>query len=187
MAVWDGWQIQLLDAANISGNEATASFLTDWNAHANSDCANNPVDISRAATGAANCRRLTRSRTAKKYTSHAQAATAFARELESGNFPHLLGAIRNADPYQNPNPSQVAADFRTWGSSKMASYYLDHASSGSGSGTGGGGGGGTPHTHKGWEDLRHSFNHNMPRSLNQSERNIAAALRSLSRSRKVRI
>lgn len=48
-------------------------------------------------------------------------------------------------------------------------------------------GGGTPHTHKGWSDLQHSVNHNLPRSLSRAESHTRAALRSLGRGRKVRI
>jgi hypothetical protein len=49
------------------------------------------------------------------------------------------------------------------------------------------GGGGTPHTHSGWNDLRKSFNKHMPRDLRASHRMTSAALRSLSRARKVRL
>lgn len=48
-------------------------------------------------------------------------------------------------------------------------------------------GGGTPHTHKGWSDVQHSVNVNLRHALNTSQRNTSAALRSLSRSRKVKL
>jgi hypothetical protein len=44
----------------------------------------------------------------------------------------------------------------------------------------------TPHTHKGWHDLRHSVNMNMPHSIRKSQRSTHAALRALARARKVR-
>lgn len=44
----------------------------------------------------------------------------------------------------------------------------------------------TPHTHHGWSDLQHSFNRNMPKSLNGARKYQEAALRSLGRGRKVR-
>jgi hypothetical protein len=42
-----------------------------------------------------------------------------------------------------------------------------------------------PKTHKGWNDLRHSLNHNMPAALRSADRSTGAALRNLSRGRKV--
>lgn len=51
----------------------------------------------------------------------------------------------------------------------------------------GSGAGGTPHTHKGWSDLRHSVNVNMRKELTAAQHITAQALRSLSRSRKVRL
>jgi hypothetical protein len=45
----------------------------------------------------------------------------------------------------------------------------------------------TPHTHKGWQDMRHSLNANMPKALRSSQHTTTAALRVLARARKVRI
>lgn len=45
----------------------------------------------------------------------------------------------------------------------------------------------SPHTHKGWHDLRRSLNTNWQDALKSSESNQRAALRSLSRARKVRL
>lgn len=44
-----------------------------------------------------------------------------------------------------------------------------------------------PHAHKGWTSLMHSLNDHWRPALNESERNVNAALRSLSRGRKVRL
>jgi hypothetical protein len=44
----------------------------------------------------------------------------------------------------------------------------------------------SPHTHKGWHDLRHSVNVNMPHSIRKSQHSTHAALRALARARKVR-
>src|SRR5215472_7936490 len=187
MATWNGWQEQLLTAAKLPTAESTQNFLYDWSQHATSDCRNNPVDISHAATGATNCHKLTKTRTAKKYVSHAQAATAFSAQIHSGNFPSLLAALKTADPYQSPDAAGVAADFSKWGSAAMATYYTNHASTGSGSGSTGGGDGSFAHAHNGWTDLQHSINDNMPAALRASQRNTSAALRALSKARKVRL
>jgi hypothetical protein len=44
----------------------------------------------------------------------------------------------------------------------------------------------TPHTHKGWQDMRHSINVNLPKALRHSQHTTSAALRALGRARKVR-
>lgn len=51
----------------------------------------------------------------------------------------------------------------------------------------GGSGGGTPHTHAGWNSIRKSVNKHLPRDLRASHRMTSAALRSLSRARRVRL
>lgn len=43
------------------------------------------------------------------------------------------------------------------------------------------------HLHSGWKDLRHSFNHDMPVSLANAHRSLAAGLRTVKRARKVRL
>lgn len=45
----------------------------------------------------------------------------------------------------------------------------------------------SPRTHHGWHDVRRSLNHNWPAALNDSERQIRAALRSLGRARNVKL
>lgn len=186
MATWAGWQAQLLKAASVPDSPGNEAFLGDWHDSANSNCKNNPVDISRAATGATNCHKLTATRTAKNYASHAQAATAFNRELRSGNFPHLLAALKSGDPYNASDPHNVIADLIVWGSVAFAFMLQQNYGPPSGGGGGGGGGSKSVRAHSGWADLRHSINHNMPRALNKSNRNVRAALRSLSHGRKVR-
>lgn len=187
MPIWNGFQQELLSAAKLPTDEAHQEFLFDWSAHTTSDCANNPVDISRAASGASNCHKLTNSRTAKKYATHSSAADAFSRQIHSGSFPHLLAALQAIDPFQQPDTSAVAADIRKWGSTQFATFYASHSQSGSGAGSGGGGpGAGAPRAHGGWADLRKSVNHHFPTALRRSERNINAALRSLGKAHKVK-
>ena len=55
--------------------------------------------------------------------------------------------------------------------------------------TSGGGGSSShaPRAHSGWNDLRRTLNRDMPKALRTSEANTAAALRSLSRARRVRL
>jgi hypothetical protein len=187
VATWAGWQLELLRAASLPTAEITGEFLFTWSEHAASSCRNNPIDISRAAAGATNCRKLTSSRTAKNYGSHAAAAHAFSVQIHSGAFPALLRALRSAIPYQQPDPAAVAADLRKWGSPAMATYYLNHSQTGSGGGSGGGGGaGGQPHVHKGWHALRRSVNHRMPKAIAKAEHLNRLALRATSHGGRVR-
>lgn len=186
MGIWSGWQADLLGRAGLPTAEATQEFLFDWHSHAASDCKNNPIDISHSASGATNCHKLTSSRTAQNYTSHASAASGFSVQIHSGNFPALLAALKQPSPYNVSNPSAVASDLRKWGSSAFASYYAAHATTvGSGSG-GGGGGAGQPHVHHGWRDLRRSINHNMPHNLARVQHLARQALRATSHGGKVK-
>lgn len=187
MSTWAGWQVDLLDAAGITYAESHGEFLTEWHNHAASDCRNNPVDISQRSPGATNCHKLTSSRTAKNYTSHAAGASAFAAQITSGSFPHLLRALRANVPLNEPSPQAVADDIDAWGSPSFAAWYLAHSSVGSGGGIG------APPTLKpaqalrGWGDLQRSVNRHMHDSLTDSQRLRRAALRKLSKARKVKL
>lgn len=186
MAVWNGWQIELLKAANLPADETHGNFLFDWHSHASSNCGNNPIDISRGMPGATNCKRLTPNRTAKNYTSRAQAALAFSREIHSGNYPNLLAALGFADPYQSPKPAAVVADIEKWGSRSFASYYATHSSTGDGSGGGSGAGSvELPKGHRGYHDFQKSLAHYLPTKARRSKIIRQRVLRKLGAPRKV--
>lgn len=158
----------------------TVQFMADWNFAASSDCRNNPVDISHAMGGATNCKRLTSSRQAKNYTSHAQAATAFSRELHSGSFPDLLKALATSNPYSYSNPDGVVADLKLWGSPKQAAYYAKFATGGSGGGSGGGSSSvDAPKGHKGFRDFQTALAHTLPTATRRSRIIRERALRKL--------
>lgn len=186
MGAWAGFQVEFEAAAGLPEGEVNQEFLYDWSQHAASDCRNNPIDVSHSAAGATNCKKLTSTRTAKNYTSHASAAHAFSQQIHSGNFPALLHALNSAIPYQQPSPKAVASDLRKWGSPAFATYYLAHAGTGSGGGQGGGGGAGQPHVHKGWHDIRRSVNTRMPKALAHVQHLTRQALRATSHGGKVR-
>lgn len=185
MTVWTGWRPQLLEAAGFPDSPDNDTFLRDWHASAASDCNNNPVDISYRSRGATNCKRLTATRRAQNYPSHGAAARAFASEVRSGTFPALAAALKSGSPYDVPNPKAVIGDLIVWGSAAFAfelqqNYGPPH---------GGGGGDGVtaPHLHKGWHDLRRSFNKNMPDALHKGQKNTERALRELSKARRVKL
>lgn len=185
MTVWSGWQAQLLSAASLPGSSENSAFLSDWHSSANSNCTNNPVDISRTATGATNCHPLTGARTAKNYTSHGQAASAFDQELHSGNFPHLLAALNSGTPYHVPSAHDVIADLIVWGSETFA-YQLSQNYGPPSGGGGGGGGFKNAQALKGWHSLQLSVNRDMRPTLADSNRKIRRALQSLSRAHRVK-
>ena len=187
MGSWTGWQAQLLTAANLLHTAGNGKFMGDWHAHSNTDCRNNPVDISRVTGSSTRCAPLPgTTRHAQNYSSHANAASAFNHELHSGNFPHLLAALESGDPYKVSDPNAVASDLSKWGSGVFAAVYHNEVVAAQGGG-GGGAGGKQTGAHSGWNDLRHSINHNLPRALAASERNTRIALRAVSRARKVRL
>lgn len=187
MATWSGWIQQFLSAAGLPNTDGNRTFLSDWAAHADSSCKNNPIDLSRSMSGSSNCHTLTSTRKAQNYTSHTQAANAFKAELDSGTFGQLLAGFKSGDPFTIAKLPDVLGDLLTWGSSQFESY-LENEFGVTPSGSGlGGGNASSPKAHHGWQDLRRSLNHNMPGALRASQRNTAAALRSLSKARKVRL
>lgn len=122
---------------------------------------------------------------ARYYTSHAQAAGAFADEVRLTFAKALFDALDSGNPYQSPSkPSEVASVLVSWGSDKYASVYLAAAQGQQGGG--GPGGGIAPRTHKAWVDLQGSINTRLPNALRDAEKANRAALRTLSRARKVR-
>lgn len=183
MGAWSGFQTDLLKAAGIGTSTGQQQFMFDWNFAASSDCADNPVDISRNVRGSTSCKRLTPSRVARNYSSQAQAEAAFAGQIKSGNYPHLLAALKTDNPYAYSDPAGVEADLKAWGSPDQAAYYAKNA-------TGGGttsSSGRAPRAHSGWASMQHSLNDHWRPTLNRSARNVDAALRSLGHGRKVRL
>lgn len=183
MGAWSGWQDDLRKAAGLPDTPDNSTFLADWHASADSNCGNNPVDISYKSRGSSNCKRLTSARTAQKYPSHSAAAQAFGSELHSGTFPHLLAALHSGNPYDVPSPHDVIADLIKWGSETFAfelqqNYGPPHG--------GGGGGVNAPHLHKGWNDFRHTVNKRLPATVHSIAKYNRAALQNLSHARRVR-
>ena len=170
----------LLDAAGLDHGQTNTTFLTKWHANASSDCRNNPVDISRTAGGSSKCQQLTATRAAQTFSSPADAADAFAGQIHSGNFPHLLALLKSAEPPTTNTYADVSADLRKWGSASYAGYIAQHY-----------GplpvGIGAPQAHRGWSALQDSLNRKMRPSLQQASKSTDAALRHLAKARKVRL
>ena len=187
MATWSGWEIQFFNRAHILNTPPNQRLLTAWANHATSpNCANNPIDLSIAVGGSSHCHANTGiHHWTMRYGSHGDAASAFDTEIHQAWAHALLSALNSGNPFQVANWNDVVSVFVSWGSVSMSNWYFNQFQT---SGGGGGGGGGKgARAHHGWTDLRHSINHNMPKALRASEQHTSAALRALSKARKVRL
>ena len=183
MSVWAGWQSDLLKAAGFPNNSANRSFLTAWHSHATSNCARNPVDISKQVAGSTPCKHLDAGRTANNYPSRPAAATAFHDQIFGSEYPFLNAGFFNSSLNEFGVSADVISEIRVWGSAAFADYLQKLASGGGGSG----GPGRAPGIHKGWSQVRQAVNTNLPGSLRESNRLTRQALRDLSRARKVKL
>ena len=189
MTTWSGWQIQFFAAAKILNTPPNQRFLTAWASHATSPgCHNNPIDLSVSVTGSSRCHRNTGIHPYTfNYDTHGHAAHAFSLEVHEAWARALLSALNSGNPFQVANWNDVVSVLVSWGSVEFSKWYFDQMQSSSGGGGGGTGGGGSGSAHGGWKHLRRVVNQHMPKALRTSERNTAAALRSISRSHKVRL
>jgi hypothetical protein len=184
MATWTGWEAQFLAAAQVPDTTSNVQFLDDWARHANTDCRNNPIDLSTPVSGSTNCASLPAiTARAQNYTTHANAAHAFYVQTHAGYAKALLAALKSGDPYTVTDTGTVATDISAWGSQKFAEVYFTETAGAPGRG---GGGGIAPQALKGWHDVRRSVNTKMPAALQHSEKMVRRALQDLSRASRVR-
>lgn len=185
MATWSGWEDQFLKVAGLPTTAANRRFLDQWANHVESNCGNNPIDLTHKLTGSTDCARLPAiTPKAQHYTSHAQAAQAFLFEIDGTNVKQLRNALESGDPFSVNNTGIVSEQIDFWGSTTFARFYFNETASAPGRG------GSTAafhdsHALAGWADIRHSVNHNMPKALHDSQRLTRTALRRLGRARKV--
>jgi hypothetical protein len=184
MSAWSGWEAEFLKAAGLPLTTSNEAFLNQWNTYDNTNCRNNPIDLSRQTAGSTACADLPNGKKARNYLSHAQAASTFSAQLKSGGYPNLLAALRSGQPYAVANPSKVAQDLGKWGSGIFQQAYVGAASTPPPSP---GGNLNAPRAHGGWRDLRRSINRNMPRSLNRAHNLTQQALRATSHGRRVKM
>lgn len=181
MATWAGWENDLLDAAQVLRSAGARQFLADWNAHASTDCRNNPVDLSEPVSGSTDCAHAPGyAFAAQRYTSHGNAAHAFYVQTHRPNAQALLAALTSGKPYAVEDPGAVVQALSDWGSPKFAQRYANETSNVSPTLS-------APHALGGWKALRKSINRGMPDALNYSQRLNKQSLRSLARARKVRL
>lgn len=186
MSTWSGWANQFLTAAGIIITPPNRTFMQEWASHAPGSCRNNPVDLTHSVRNSTRCGNTVGGfGRSQNYPSHAAAASAFKAQMDTAWVKPLKDALNTGNPFQIGDRSQAVAVLNRWASPSFASWYEAATTSGT---TGGKSGGGkAAHAHSGWTDLRHAINHNMPQALRRSEQHTAAALRSLSKSRKVRL
>lgn len=187
MATWPGWEPDLLRAAQIANSANRRKFLDDWHAHADSDCRNNPVDLTVQSAGSSDCASLPAiGARAQNYTTTGNAGHAFFAQLHSGRFPALLHALQSTNPYTVTNTGTVAEELSLWGSQTFSGIYFTETANAPGRG-GGPVGAKAPHAHQGWHALRRSVNTNLPAALRDSEKAVRRARQALTHARKVRL
>lgn len=187
MPTWTGWQNQFLNAAHIIVTPPNRTFMTEWAKLEGGSCKNNPVDLTHSVNGSTRCGATVGGfgRT-QNYPTHAGAAHAFSLQMRTSWVKPLLDALNTGNPFQIGDRSAAVAVLNRWASPTFATWYANATTDGTTGGSGGGGGKGAK-AHSGWADLRHSVNHNMPQALKHSKQHTDAALRSLSRARKVKL
>jgi hypothetical protein len=184
---WSGWIIQFLNRANILNTPPNQTFMSEWASHSPGSCHFNPIILSTKVAGSSRCGDTVAGfgRT-QNYGTHAEAAHAFSIQMHTAWVKPLLDALNSGNPFQIGDRSKVIAVLKRWGDEGFASWYANANTDGTGGG-GGGGGSKSAAAHSGWKHLRRIVNQHMPKALRTSERNTAAALRSISRGRKVRL
>lgn len=187
MSTWSGWIIQFLSRANILNTPPNQTFMSEWASHSPGGCKNNPVILSTAVAGSTRCGDTVAGfgRT-QNYGTHAEAAHAFSIQMHTAWVKPLLDALNSGNPFQIGDRSNVVGVLKRWGDEGFAAWYANANDDGT-TGGGGGGGGKSARAHGGWNDLRHSINHNMPKALRTSQQHTTVALRALSKARKVRL
>jgi hypothetical protein len=186
MPTWSGWVNEFLNAANIIITPPNRTFMSEWAKHAPGTCKNNPIDLTKAVTGSTRCgATIGGFGRSQNYPSHASAAHAFDLSIHTDWVKPLRDALDTGNPFQIGDRTKVVDVLNRWASPSFARWYANATTSGT---TGGGhsGGGKAARAHHGWADLRRTTNHNLPRALRRSRHNTAAALRALSKGRKVR-
>lgn len=184
---WSGWIIQFLNGAGILNTPPIQTFMDQWAKHAPGSCHNNPIDLTQAVTGSSRCGdTIGGFGRSQNYGTHAQAAHAFTIQMHTAWVKPLLDALNTGNPFQIGDRSKVVAVLNRWASPSFATWYANANDDGT-TGGGGGGGGKAARAHSGWNDLRRTVNHRLPTALRTSQQNTTAALRSLSRARKVRL
>lgn len=187
MSVWSGWEADLLSHSSVPNTANNRRFLDDWHARAETNCNNNPIDLSVDTPGATQCAPLaTTGGHARNYATSGDAVHAFSVQINQAAYHDLKVAMLTGNPYTADNTGVAAGDIAAWGSESFAQWYFSQTANAPGRG-GGPVPVNAPQAHKGWADMRRSVNHHWPQALAASDRHIRIALRSIGKARKVRL
>jgi hypothetical protein len=100
VSTWAGWEADLLTHAGIPNTANNRRFLDDWHSHAETNCKNNPIDLSVRSAGATNCHTLPAvTARAQNYSTTGNAVHAFDVQIHQNAYQHLLAALLTGNPY----------------------------------------------------------------------------------------
>lgn len=186
MPTWSGWVNDFLNSAGVIITPPNRTFMEEWAKHAPGSCKNNPIDLTKAVAGSTRCGATVGGfGRSQNYPTHADASRAFRLQMFTDWVLPLADALGTGNPFQIPDRAAAVAVLERWASPSFASWYKNANADGT---TGGSGSGGAFDAHGlgGWRALQHSINHNLPHALRTSKANTNAALRAVSKGRKVK-
>lgn len=127
------WQHQFLHAAGLPVTSFTVYFLTEW-AHYEkpSPCAHNPIQLSQREPGSTRCQKLPSGKVSRNYTDTANAANAFADQLNLTDYPDLRKALASGSPFRYDRPDGVALNLQEWGSVRFQAWFVAEEGLGTG-------------------------------------------------------
>ncbi len=182
MSVWNGWQADLLSHAGIPNTTNNRNFLSSWHSHAETNCHNNPIDLSVHSAGATNCHALPAvTAHAQNYSTTGNAVHAFDVQIHQNAYQHLLAALLTGNPYTASGTGLASQDLTKWGSQKFAQFFFNATA-----GAPGRGGGYKPTSTKAWGSVQRSVNRGLPTMLRRVGALNKATSTQLRRRRRVR-
>ena len=182
MSVWNGWQADLLSHAGIPNTAGNRKFLSDWHAHAETNCRDNPIDLSVRSAGASNCHALPGiNARAQNYSTTGNAVHAFDVQIHQNAYRHLLSAMLTGNPYTASGSGLAGQDLTAWGSQGFAQFYFNATAAAPGRS-----GGYKPTSTKAWSSVQRSVNHGLPTMLRRTGALNKSTSQLLRRKRRVR-
>lgn len=177
MSAWSGWAGQLLTLLGFKNTQNDLDFLDLWHTDTSDLGKDNPIDATEAWAGST----VVNDAGIRNYPTRSAGLHATAKQLHQPEYAAVLAALKSGNPYTVNDPAKVTDELKTWGSVTFADAYTSLTQTPPPKQIT------APRAHKGWADMRKSINHHWPAALAASEHQIAVALRSLSRARKVRL
>lgn len=186
MSVWAGWQSDLLTHAVLPDTAANRRFLSDWHSHAETNCKNNPIDLSVKDFDGSDCHALPGLiAKAQSYPTHAAGSHAFHTQIHQSDYAALFAAMQTGNPYTADNTGPASEAISRWGSRAFGQRFFAETDL-TRSGGPGGQLAGQGQALRGWSHLQRAINHDLPKALHASQQARHAALRSLARAHRVR-